>query len=398
MTIQFFMHTVLFRGICLSGFALFASLGFSQTAGLSSASADAEQPALAALPVDVDIIMLDSLATSVVTNDDQIVIGSLAVGLDAVDGMDFGFNTIIMAENNTRLKFFDTSSSSSFPYFSWTLRANESAAGGANCFAIDIADYSASDESYSHTPFTIDGSAIDSAFVIGSQDVELKVDLKFMSAGNGVEFADGTTLTSANEYQSRIDSLATVATNLATAITNLANSLATVATSGAYEDLSGTESLSWGESAYDIWLSNGNSGTELEFINSLKGDTGAQGAQGAQGPQGATGLQGPQGPLGLTGPQGPTGAQGPQGIQGPMGPAGADGADGADGTGMPALAGSDSDNDGAIPFFDGDAGVWTTVKPNSTFGKKNVPLKLCDGIPTWGPCVKVTGTRFDMDY
>ena len=81
---------------------------------------------------------------------------------------------------------------------------------------------------------------------------------------------------------------------------------------------------------YEIWLANGNVGTETDFLNSL---IGPQGPQGIQGPIGATGATGPQGPQGLqgiqgiqgdTGPQGiqgETGPQGPQGIQGPVGPA-----------------------------------------------------------------------------
>ena len=50
-----------------------------------------------------------------------------------------------------------------------------------------------------------------------------------------------------------------------------------------------------GQSAYQIWLSLGNTGTEADFINSLVGP------QGAQGIQGNTGPTGPQGPAGLGG-------------------------------------------------------------------------------------------------
>jgi hypothetical protein len=77
-----------------------------------------------------------------------------------------------------------------------------------------------------------------------------------------------------------------------------------------------------GLSAYQIWLNNGNTGTEAQFLASLQGDTGATGPQGIQGPAGA---QGPQGPIGLTGP---TGATGPAGTNGANGLNGADGQDG----------------------------------------------------------------------
>lgn len=90
-------------------------------------------------------------------------------------------------------------------------------------------------------------------------------------------------------------------------------------------------------SAYAVAVKHGYSGTEEEWLASLKGDTGAQGAKGEAftyadftaeqlaaltGPAGAkgdTGPQGPQGPQGETGPQGPKGDTGPQGPQGEPG-------------------------------------------------------------------------------
>jgi len=57
--------------------------------------------------------------------------------MDAVPGESFGFATIILKENNTRIKFDDTSASAGFPANDWQLTANESASGGANYFAIE---------------------------------------------------------------------------------------------------------------------------------------------------------------------------------------------------------------------------------------------------------------------
>lgn len=71
-----------------------------------------------------------------------------------------------------------------------------------------------------------------------------------------------------------------------------------------------------GLSAYQIWLNSGNTGTEAQFLVSLQGPQGPAGANGANGAVGATG---PQGPIGLTGPAGP------QGLQGEQGPAGVNG-------------------------------------------------------------------------
>ena len=121
-------------------------------------------------------------------------------------------------------------------------------------------------------------------------------------------------------------------------------------------------------SAYQIWLAQGNTGTAQDFLNTLVGPSGPQGIQGIQGipgingTNGATGPQGPQGIAGVngvngtdgssayeiavlngfvgtetqwllslvgaTGPAGAIGAQGPQGIQGPVGNDGATGQQG----------------------------------------------------------------------
>ena len=114
-----------------------------------------------------------------------------------------------------------------------------------------------------------------------------------------------------------------------------------------------------GKSAYEIWLSIGNSGKETDFIASLKGDKGEQGLQGIQGVQGEIGLTGEKGSDGKNGVdgqdgksayetwlslghsgteadfimslKGDKGEQGLQGIQGETGLTGERGADGIDG-------------------------------------------------------------------
>ena len=66
----------------------------------------------------------------VVTPDDEIIQGSACVGLDCVNGEVFGFDTIRMKENNTRLQYDDTSTAAGFPTNNWQIRANSSASGG----------------------------------------------------------------------------------------------------------------------------------------------------------------------------------------------------------------------------------------------------------------------------
>lgn len=71
-----------------------------------------------------------------------------------------------------------------------------------------------------------------------------------------------------------------------------------------------------GKSAYEIWLEQGNTGTEEDFLNSLKGKDGETGPQGIQG---ETGLQGEKGSKGDKGDKGDTGETGPKGDKGDKG-------------------------------------------------------------------------------
>ena len=107
-----------------------------------------------------------------------------------------------------------------------------------------------------------------------------------------------------------------------------------------------------GQSAYALAVQLGYTGSEAEWIASLKG------AQGPRGATGATGPQGPQGPTGATGPQGPTGAtgaRGPTGATGPQGPAGAS-----------AVAASGSN---WVRFSDGTQICW-----GNGYGTQNFPV------------------------
>jgi hypothetical protein len=97
----------------------------------------------------------------VVTADDAIIQGSLCVGLDCVNNESFGFDTIRLKENNTRIKFEDTSTGAGFPTTDWQLTANDSASGGQNKFSIeDITD--------SKVPFTVTGNAPTNSIFVAS--------------------------------------------------------------------------------------------------------------------------------------------------------------------------------------------------------------------------------------
>ncbi|MEQ8435828.1 MAG: hypothetical protein RIA71_16480 [Oceanicaulis sp.] len=87
-----------------------------------------------------------------VFNDDVIISFSLCVGNDCVNGESFGFDTIRLKENNTRIAFEDTSTTSSFPANDWTIVANDSANGGGNYLAFQ-------DDNTGRLTFRVDAGA-----------------------------------------------------------------------------------------------------------------------------------------------------------------------------------------------------------------------------------------------
>ena len=67
---------------------------------------------------------------------DVILPSSLGIGVDMNPGYEFGFNTMVLSENNLRILFNDTSNSAAFPNKDWQLVANDSNNGGENYFSI----------------------------------------------------------------------------------------------------------------------------------------------------------------------------------------------------------------------------------------------------------------------
>jgi hypothetical protein len=107
----------------------------------------AAQPGLTSAPLADQVIP-----------DDLIVQGSGCFGFDCVNNESFGFDTIRLKENNTRIKFEDTSVGA-FPANDWQLTANDSASGASNKFSIE-------DITGSRVPFTITaGAATNSIFL-----------------------------------------------------------------------------------------------------------------------------------------------------------------------------------------------------------------------------------------
>jgi hypothetical protein len=106
-------------------------------------------------------------AADQVIPDDLIVQGSACIGLDCVNNESFGFDTIRLKENNTRIKFEDTSVGT-FPTNDWQLTANDSASGGSSKFSIE-------DITGSRVPFTITaGAATNSIFADSTGRIGLR--------------------------------------------------------------------------------------------------------------------------------------------------------------------------------------------------------------------------------
>ncbi len=92
-------------------------------------------------------------------NEDLYVKGSLCVGTDCADPETWNYDVIRMKENNLRIHFDDTSSTSSFPANDWRIVLNDSSDGGGNYFAVE-------DSTSGDVPFTIEaGAPANSLFV-----------------------------------------------------------------------------------------------------------------------------------------------------------------------------------------------------------------------------------------
>ncbi len=86
------------------------------------------------------VLGISSANADQVTQDDSIVIGSTCIGTDCTENIAFGTDTILLKENNLRIKFEDTSSEFSFPTNDWQISINDTTNGGVNYFAIEDVD------------------------------------------------------------------------------------------------------------------------------------------------------------------------------------------------------------------------------------------------------------------
>ena len=122
-----------------------------------------------------------------------------------------------------------------------------------------------------------------------------------------------------------------------------------------------------GASAYEIAVENGYTGTEAEWLSSLKGEKGDAGEQGIQGIQGEKGNTGEQGLQGIQGEKGEKGEKGDTGAAGKDGMNGTDGRDGANGF-SPTANVTETDAGAVISITDKNGTTTATIK-NGTSGE-----------------------------
>ena len=162
------MHRTLSVAAFVAGaFASSVSFAAETADGRSAASRPAAAPASTPAATPQPVARTDAGTTpqpnDTVVADDQIVQGSQCVGLDCVDNESFGFDTIRLKENNTRIVFFDTSVDP-FPNHHWQLTANDTQTGGNNRFSIE-------DLTAATIPFTVRSAPNNSLYIGDTGDI-----------------------------------------------------------------------------------------------------------------------------------------------------------------------------------------------------------------------------------
>ncbi|PAP76933.1 tail fiber domain-containing protein [Rubrivirga marina] len=121
----------------------------------------------------------------------QTIRDSLCVGFDCADSESYGFETLMLKENNTRIRFFDTSAQGGFSSRDWWLVANSSQNGGASYFAIQDAG---DDGSIANDILRVAGGAPARSLWIDEQG-DLALGTESGAATTEIHVADGDTPT-----------------------------------------------------------------------------------------------------------------------------------------------------------------------------------------------------------
>ena len=100
-----------------------------------------------------------STKDTVLTNADGVIRNSLCVGFDCPNSNTYSDSTVLLTENNTRIKFDDTSTVTGFPKEDWELQANSSLSGGGSFFAINDCGNSSGGGCADDPVFIVEGGA-----------------------------------------------------------------------------------------------------------------------------------------------------------------------------------------------------------------------------------------------
>jgi len=101
------------------------------------------------------------LAPNTFFTDDVSAQGGVCAGFDCTNAESYGFASAKLKENNTRLKFEDTSTSVGFASTDWQLSANDTTSGGANKFFVE-------DLTAATVPMVIEGATPNNALYLDS--------------------------------------------------------------------------------------------------------------------------------------------------------------------------------------------------------------------------------------
>lgn len=187
------------------------------------------------IPLLVLLAMLTCVANTwgdQVISDDLIVQGSFGpggggtcIGQDCADGEEFGFDTLVLKEEDTRIQFDDTSNSASFPNQDWWLLANDldGTINGENYFGI----------SDGNDPFGIDFRIDpgDNIFHIHNDRIEVGTDTsprRISNVADGIDNQDAATYGQFAPVQSQLNTLVQVGSNPAVVLNNIGQRMTAV--------------------------------------------------------------------------------------------------------------------------------------------------------------------------
>ncbi len=148
--------------------------------------------------------------------DDLIVNGSVCIGTDCEPDPDFGYNTLILQEEDIRVEFQDTTNSGSFPSQDWKIIINSSEEGGDDFFSVSDGN---DPDGYD---FVIDPGTNSFHIMEDRVEVGTATDTRRLSnVAAGVDAGDAATMGQFQPVQESLDDLLAAGTNAGVVISNL---------------------------------------------------------------------------------------------------------------------------------------------------------------------------------